>query len=198
MGDYARAAALWLSSAREPPARKIPLGGLFDPPFHRADHGDGPGLRWWANRFSSGQPADRPGGAVGASLQPGGYRPGETAGHELRPLREQRSLVGAQPHHSGFFELPSALETLPHYHRNPEHLFLETRAQGTALQAGPRKRFPLRHLAHRSFHLEASARHVQLHGMWPLLLELPRHSNQEAAGPTSVATRSAGLPLPAS
>src|SRR6185437_10011289 len=39
VGDHARAATLWLSSAREPPARKIPLGGLFDPPFHRADHG---------------------------------------------------------------------------------------------------------------------------------------------------------------
>jgi hypothetical protein len=52
---------------------------------------------------------------------------------------EQCSLVDAQPRHSRFFGLTAALETLPHYHCNPEHLFRETRAQGAALQAGPRK-----------------------------------------------------------
>jgi hypothetical protein len=56
----------------------------------------------------------------------------------------------------------------------------------------------VRHLAHRSVHLEAGPRHVLLHGVWPLLLELPRHGNQETSGATSIATRSAGLPVRAS
>src|SRR5260370_37861255 len=139
MANHARASALRLSSARESQAREIPLGGLFDPAFHRDDHGGRPRVGWWASRFSPEQHADRSGGAMAASLDLGGSRPGENSGHELRPAGKQRSLVGAEPRRSRLFELTAALETLPHYHCNPEHLFLETRAQRAALEAGPRK-----------------------------------------------------------
>src|SRR5439155_671586 len=96
-------------------------------------------------------------GGVGAALEARRAPAARGDGPGLRGDGGRRGVVGAQSLRARHAELPAARQALPRHHLVAERLLPEARAARRALQAGPRERHQLRHLAHRPVHLEAGA-----------------------------------------
>ena len=180
------------------PAEPSPLGGVPHPQLHRhrsccgglvydgaasCAHAGDPGVRG----------ARRPGSRCRRSSA-GSCCAGSAPGR----ARDGRRTSPGGLHNLAVLVMLNFLPLAKHFHvitSLPNVFFRKLEPIGAALQAGPRERDHLRHLAHRPVHLEAGAGHVQLHRVRALLVAVPGDGDREAARAAPAAARPARLPL---
>ena len=199
----------WLDHAAAPPVRlrarrgaasasQLALGGVPHPGLHRHHHDRRPHLRRRAHRRASRRPARARGRGARGSRSRRWSAPLMVAIGRRRLRRGGRATSAWWMHNLAVLVMLNFLPLAKHFHvitSLPNVFFRKLEPIGAALEAGPRERDHVRHVAHRPVHLEAGAGHVQLHRVRPLLVALPGDGHRQAARAAPAAARPARLPL---